>query len=93
MILVVLYNYILYLYQILICRTTLLKYLSENYLMLMMNDPTVHFHIIPRYDTVKTFENIKFYDFGYPSMPSLNEGNICNEKVKDQIIKQLKDKI
>lgn len=68
-------------------------YQRINYLMLMMNDPTVHFHVIPRYDKVKIFKKNKFYDHGYPGVPSLDLVNNCDRKLKEQIIKQIKDKI
>ena len=37
-----------------------------NYLMLMMLDPDVHFHVVPRYGSVQTFEGVKFPDQGWP---------------------------
>ena len=42
-----------------------------NYLMLMMVDPHVHFHVIPRYKSPRTFENIKFVDSDWPKPPNL----------------------
>ncbi len=37
-----------------------------NYLALMMVDKYVHFHVIPRYSEVKSFDNVKFFDKGWP---------------------------
>ena len=68
-------------------------YQRINYLMLMMNDPTVHFHVIPRYDTIRLFEKNKFYDYGYPGIPSLDLVNNCDKKLKEQIINKIKEKI
>jgi len=42
-----------------------------NYLMLMMVDPHVHFHVIPRYDNSVVFDNITFTDPGWPGIPDL----------------------
>src|SRR5512147_2697283 len=41
-------------------------YQRINYLMLMMVDPHVHFHIIPRYEGSRTFENLEIWDKGWP---------------------------
>ncbi len=37
-----------------------------NYLMLMMVDPDVHFHVLPRYGVEQTFEGVTFPDAGWP---------------------------
>ena len=37
-------------------------YQRINYLMLMMVDPDVHFHVLPRYAETQEFEGIKFPD-------------------------------
>jgi diadenosine tetraphosphate (Ap4A) HIT family hydrolase len=42
-----------------------------NYLMLMMVDPHVHFHIIPRYEGSRAFENVSIADRGWPGLPDL----------------------
>jgi diadenosine tetraphosphate (Ap4A) HIT family hydrolase len=42
-----------------------------NYLMLMMVDPHVHFHVLPRYSTVQVFNGIEFEDRGWPAMPDM----------------------
>ena len=44
-----------------------------NYLMLMMVDPHVHFHVIPRYAAVQRFEGFEFPDGGWPAAPKLAE--------------------
>jgi diadenosine tetraphosphate (Ap4A) HIT family hydrolase len=43
-----------------------------NYLMLMMVDPDVHFHVIPRYDGTRTFGTVAFPDAGWPGPPALD---------------------
>ena len=42
-----------------------------NYLMLMMVDPDVHFHVIPRYAETPTFAQTSFPDAGWPGPPAL----------------------
>ena len=42
-----------------------------NYLMLMMVDPNVHFHVIPRYSAEKTFAGVPFTDTGWPKLPDM----------------------
>lgn len=42
-----------------------------NYLMLMMVDPYVHFHVIPRYDGTRSFAGREYADAGWPKPPEL----------------------
>ena len=42
-----------------------------NYLMLMMVDPNVHFHVIPRYSAAAQWNGIEFPDAGWPGPPLL----------------------
>lgn len=42
-----------------------------NYLMLMMVDPHVHFHVIPRYSTPRACQGAQFPDSGWPGPPDL----------------------
>ncbi len=42
-----------------------------NYLMLMMVDPDVHFHVIPRYSTPRSWDGSEFADGGWPGPPQL----------------------
>lgn len=42
-----------------------------NYLMLMMVDPHVHFHVIPRYSGDRQWQGIAFPDAGWPGPPQL----------------------
>ncbi len=44
-----------------------------NYLMLMMVDPHVHSHVIPRYEGSRSFGDAVFPDAGWPKLPSLGE--------------------
>jgi diadenosine tetraphosphate (Ap4A) HIT family hydrolase len=42
-----------------------------NYLMLMMVDPHVHFHVIPRYSGSRSWADLDFADHGWPGPPDL----------------------
>lgn len=46
-------------------------YEKINYLMLMMVDPDVHFHVIPRYAGERQFGGVAFPDAGWPGPPNL----------------------
>jgi len=48
------------------------QYEKINYLMLMMVDPHVHFHIIPRYEGTRKFNGTSYADAGWPGMPDLS---------------------
>lgn len=42
-----------------------------NYLMLMMVDPHVHFHVFPRYQGLRTLAGLAIADQGWPGPPDL----------------------
>jgi diadenosine tetraphosphate (Ap4A) HIT family hydrolase len=42
-----------------------------NYLMLMMVDPDVHFHVLPRYEGERVYGGHTFKDAGWPGPPAL----------------------
>jgi diadenosine tetraphosphate (Ap4A) HIT family hydrolase len=46
-------------------------YQKLNYLALMMVDPHVHFHVIPRYSEAREFEGSTFVDAAWPKPPDL----------------------
>ena len=47
------------------------RYERLNYLMLMMVDAEVHFHVIPRYSEARTWDGVEFPDAGWPGPPAL----------------------
>ena len=49
-------------------------YEKINYLMLMMVDKEVHFHVLPRYSETRTFEGVEYPDSGWPGVPDLGAG-------------------
>jgi len=47
------------------------SYEKINYLMLMMVDPNVHFHVIPRYSEARSACGLTIADPGWPVVPQL----------------------
>ena len=47
-------------------------YQKINYLMLMMVDPDVHFHVLPRYESDKAHQGLRIPDAGWPGPPRLD---------------------
>jgi diadenosine tetraphosphate (Ap4A) HIT family hydrolase len=75
---------------------TSFSYDKINYLMLMMMDKHVHFHIIPRYAGKRSFAGLEWVDEGWPvnviventKIPTVEQG-ILN-KIKEIVIDNLK---
>jgi diadenosine tetraphosphate (Ap4A) HIT family hydrolase len=44
-----------------------------NYLMLMMVDPHVHFHVLPRYNGERSVCGVTVRDAGWPKVPALGQ--------------------
>jgi len=51
--------------------TRAVDYAKINYLMLMMVDPHVHFHVIPRYEGERSAAGLTIADAGWPGQPDL----------------------
>ncbi|MEZ9819526.1 adenylyltransferase/cytidyltransferase family protein [Shewanella sp. 10N.286.45.A1] len=60
-----------------------------NYLMLMMVDPAVHYHVIPRYEYPVEFCNQEFNDEKWPAAPSLVDDLSLSLILKDELLKTL----
>ena len=50
-----------------------IDYEKINYLMLMMVDPNVHFHVFPRYRGQRSACGVTLEDHGWPGPPDLKE--------------------
>lgn len=61
-----------------------------NYLMLMMVDREVHYHVIPRYAEDKTFSGITFTDPGWPKVPELTYATELGDDELQQLTNYLK---
>jgi diadenosine tetraphosphate (Ap4A) HIT family hydrolase len=48
-------------------------YARINYLMLMMVDPHVHWHVIPRYQGTREATGVTVADKGWPKLPELGD--------------------
>jgi len=51
--------------------TEAFQYDKVNYLMLMMVDPDVHFHVLPRYASERTYAGAVFTDDAWPGPPAI----------------------
>lgn len=60
-----------------------------NYLMLMMVDPNVHYHVLPRYAAPARFETWTLKDGGWPGQPDLAGGS-SDETLVSSLIDSLK---
>ena len=67
------------------------KYARINYLMLMMVDPHVHFHVIPRYEGERTAEGLSIADTGWPKLPVLGDAVELSEAQVEALVGWLKE--
>ena len=58
--------------------------------MLMMVDPNVHFHVIPRYSEPRSWNGIEFPDAGWPGPPELGSAIQLQCAQIDALARQLK---
>lgn len=63
-----------------------------NYLMLMMIDKQVHYHVIPRYKDEVRFNSKSWVDSGWPGIPSL-AGDEEDINLSNDIIRNIKDNL
>src|SRR5262245_18321165 len=56
-----------------------------NYLMLMMVDPHVHFHVIPRYAQARRFAAEEFPNVGWPGQPNLAEAKTLSTNARAEL--------
>ena len=68
---------------------SLFVYDKINYLVLMMVDPQVHFHIVPRDSAPRIFAGMEFTDAHWPMPPD----TLVIHETTDQILDQLRDHI
>lgn len=60
-----------------------------NYLMLMMVDPDVHFHVIPRYAAPRHFNGGEYVDAGWPGPPDFGRPNEAGTEASHHIIDRI----
>ncbi len=66
------------------------KYERLNYLMLMMVDPNVHFHVIPRYSEPRDWDGASFPDVGWPGPPDLKSAVTLDEEQISRMVEELR---
>lgn len=62
-----------------------------NFLALMMVDPHVHFHVLPRYAASQTFRETSFADPGWPALPDLKAHTELDENTRKLLTSELVD--
>ena len=65
-------------------------YAKLNYLMLMMVDPHVHFHVIPRYEGAREWQDREFVDAGWPKVPDLGHAVALEDAELAALVRWLK---
>ena len=70
------------------------NYQKMNYMMLMMVDPHIHFHVIPRYSEVINFGGLDWKDNGWPALPRLDDNkDSASREVLIQLRNHLKQSV
>ena len=66
------------------------RYERLNYLMLMIVDPHVHFHVIPRYEGTRAIAGRDLTDIGWPGPPDLKSAVVFDEAEIATAVSELK---
>ena len=61
-----------------------------NYLMLMMVDPQVHYHVLPRYSAAPRFDGTAFEDPGWPGPPQLGHATEIGDATRQRLLDRLR---
>lgn len=62
-----------------------------NYLMLMMVDPDVHFHVLPRYASPQEFGGETYPDAGWPAVPDLGAAITPQRDAMAKLVAELRE--
>ena len=65
-------------------------YARINYLMLMMVDPDVHFHVIPRYAEPRIHAGTEYRDAGWPGPPALDVAVTPEPAAREALVAELR---
>ena len=65
-------------------------YSKINYLMLMMVDPDVHFHVLPRYEGGRDFQGQSYPDAAWPGPPALTPSVTPEPAAMANLVEELK---
>ncbi len=63
-----------------------------NYLMLMMVDPDVHSHVLPRYQSERVYEGARFRDDAWPGPPEITRSHELASDVLDSLTTDLRSR-
>lgn len=66
------------------------QYDKINYLMLMMVDPDVHFHVIPRYEGAREYGGMSLVDAGWPGPPRLDQATQFSTQMQQALVQALR---
>jgi diadenosine tetraphosphate (Ap4A) HIT family hydrolase len=66
------------------------KYERINYLMLMMVDPDVHFHVIPRYSASRQHAGVDYPDSAWPGPPALEPAVVPDAAARAALLSRLR---
>jgi len=62
-----------------------------NYLMLMMEDFDVHFHVLPRYEGTRSFGELAILDKGWPGKPDLGHVSVLDKRQQSALVTRLRE--
>lgn len=63
-----------------------------NYLMLMMVDNDVHFHVIPRYEGARELHGLSVTDAGWPGPPRLDQAVTPDKAATAKLVETLRQR-
>ncbi|MEK6920745.1 MAG: HIT family protein [Nanoarchaeota archaeon] len=67
------------------------NYDKINWMLLMMSDNHVHFHVAPRYEKARTFTGLEWTDTAWPAMTKLFTEQ--KQPVAQEVLNKMKEKI
>ena len=78
--------------------SSFVRFEKMNYMMLMMVDPDVHYHVLPRYSEPRKFAAaqdkelaaLEFIDAGWPALPNLAEPTATTAEQNVELVAHLK---
>lgn len=70
----------------------MVSYEKINYLMLMMVDSDVHYHVIPRYDGTRAFDGMTVPDAGWPGPPQLGQAVTPDADTTTKLVDELRQR-
>lgn len=69
---------------------TFVDFEKINYLMMMMVDPHVHYHVIPRYSRPRRFDGDAYPDAGWPGLPDMGRALDLDPATASRMVDRLR---